>query len=169
MSVVAENVNEKIVASIELWKPAKAARPPPTSRSSRAKPARCMLEIFTRMTSEDYVEAFKQLQHFGKKAHQAKTEMVEANLRLHFHRQEIHQPRPVLPRPHSGGQHGPDEGGRGPSTAAATSSPPMRPVDSPGHHAFHRRSARTIRIPVHMIETINKLMRVQKQLAGFRP
>ena len=30
--------------------------------------------------------------------------------------------------------------------------------------------ARTIRIPVHMIETINKLMRVQKQLAaGLRP
>ena len=30
--------------------------------------------------------------------------------------------------------------------------------------------ARTIRIPVHMIETINKLMRVQKQLApGIRP
>ena len=29
--------------------------------------------------------------------------------------------------------------------------------------------ARTIRIPVHMVETINKLIRVQRQLLRLRP
>ena len=29
---------------------------------------------------------------------------------------------------------------------------------------LHRRSSATIRIPVHMIETINKLLRIHKQL-----
>jgi len=37
-------------------------------------------------------------------------------------------------------------------------------VDSPGITRSIADQARTIRIPVHMIETINKLMRVQKQL-----
>ena len=30
----------------------------------------------------------------------------------HLHRQEIHQPRPPVPRPHPGGEHRADEGGR---------------------------------------------------------
>ena len=30
----------------------------------------------------------------------------------HLHRQEIHQPRPAVPRPHPGREHRPDEGGR---------------------------------------------------------
>jgi RNA polymerase primary sigma factor len=38
-------------------------------------------------------------------------------------------------------------------------------VDPPGHHPLSiADQARTIRIPVHMIEIINKLMRSQKQL-----
>jgi len=37
-------------------------------------------------------------------------------------------------------------------------------VDSPGHHPRHADQARTIRIPVHMIETINKLIRTSRQL-----
>jgi len=36
-----------------------------------------------------------------------------------------------------------------------TSFPPTPHVDSSGHHALHADQARTIRIPVHMIETIN--------------
>ena len=32
------------------------------------------------------------------------------------------------------------------------------------HNTFYCRQARTIRIPVHMIETLNKVMQVQKQL-----
>ncbi len=37
-------------------------------------------------------------------------------------------------------------------------------VDPPGHHAQHRRPGATIRIPVHMIETINKMNRISRQI-----
>ena len=37
-------------------------------------------------------------------------------------------------------------------------------VDPSGHHARHRRPGPHIRIPVHMVETINKLVRIQRQL-----
>ena len=38
-------------------------------------------------------------------------------------------------------------------------------VDPSGHHPRHRFDrARTIRIPVHMVETINKVIRVSRQL-----
>ena len=37
-------------------------------------------------------------------------------------------------------------------------------VDSPGHHPCHADQARTIRVPVHMVEVINKLSRVQRQM-----
>ena len=47
-------------------------------RSSKIK----ALEEFVRMPHEQYLKAYEQLKHFAAKAHQAKTEMVEANLRL---------------------------------------------------------------------------------------
>ena len=37
-------------------------------------------------------------------------------------------------------------------------------VDPSGNYKVCRRSIRTIRIPVHMIETINKLNRIQRKL-----
>ena len=37
-------------------------------------------------------------------------------------------------------------------------------VDSPGNYTFIADQARTIRIPVHMIETINKLNRISRQM-----
>mgnify|MGYP000414652945 CR=1 FL=1 len=37
-------------------------------------------------------------------------------------------------------------------------------VDPSGNHKSDCRQARTIRIPVHMVETINKLIRVSRQL-----
>ena len=37
-------------------------------------------------------------------------------------------------------------------------------VDQAGNHKVNCRSARTIRIPVHMIETISKLVRVSRQI-----
>ena len=37
-------------------------------------------------------------------------------------------------------------------------------VDPSGHYKSHRRSGRTIRVPVHMVETINKLNRISRQL-----
>ena len=37
-------------------------------------------------------------------------------------------------------------------------------VDPPGHHARIADQARTIRVPVHMIETINKQVRTSRQM-----
>ncbi len=78
-------------------------------------------------TSESFEAANKLLCHWLKEALKAKTEMVEANLRLVISTYATWWIRQAITR----------------SIAD---------------------QARTIRIPVHMIETINKLMRVQKQL-----
>ena len=58
-----------------------------------------------------------------------------------LHRQEVHQPRPAVPRPHSGGQHRPDEGGRQVRVPPRLQVLDLRHlVDSSGHHPRHRRS-----------------------------
>ena len=58
----------------------------------------------------------------------------------HLHRQEIHQPRPLLPRPDPGRQHGPDEGGREIRIPPRLQVLHLRHlVDPPGHHPLHRR------------------------------
>ncbi len=55
-------------------------------------------------------------------------------------RQEIHQPRPVLPRSDPGRQHRPDEGRREIRVSARLQVFHLRHlVDSPGHHALHCR------------------------------
>ena len=55
-------------------------------------------------------------------------------------REEVHEPRPAVPRPDSGRQHRPDEGGRQVRVPARLQVLDVRDVvDPPGHHARDRR------------------------------
>ena len=58
----------------------------------------------------------------------------------HLDRQEIHQPRPAVPRPDPGRQHRPDEGGRQVRVPPRLQVLDLRDlVDSPGDHPLDRR------------------------------
>ena len=124
------------------------------------------LEEFVRMSANDFSEAHRQINQYTALAIQAKTEMVEANLRLviSIAKRFINRGMSFLDLI--------QEGNMG----------LMKAVDKFEYKRGYKFStyatwwirqavtraiadqSRTIRIPVHMIETINKLMRMQKQL-----
>jgi RNA polymerase primary sigma factor len=124
------------------------------------------LELFARMETAEFVKAHEELKVWMKKAVQAKTEMVEANLRLVISIAKKYTNRGLSFLDLI------QEGNMG----------LMKAVEKFEYRRGYKFStyatwwirqaitrsiadqARTIRIPVHMIETINKLMRVQKQL-----
>ncbi len=117
-------------------------------------------------TAEDFDETNKNLRHWLREALKAKTEMVEANLRLVISIAKKYTNRGLSFLDLI------QEGNMG----------LMKAVEKFEYRRGYKFStyatwwirqaitrsiadqARTIRIPVHMIETINKLMRVQKQL-----
>jgi RNA polymerase primary sigma factor len=168
MALVAENIHDKIQASLraidEFEKQRKSSAQQAIIDSEHKKIK--ALEEFVRMPFAGYLNAYAQLKHFAAKALQAKTEMVEANLRLVISIAKKYTNRGLSFLDLI------QEGNMG----------LMKAVEKFEYRRGYKFStyatwwirqaitrsiadqARTIRIPVHMIETINKLMRVQKQL-----
>jgi RNA polymerase primary sigma factor len=168
MALVAENIHDKIqfsLRTVEEWESQRKSPQQQQIIQSEHKKVKA-LEDFVRMPYEDYLKAYAQLKHFAAKALQAKTEMVEANLRLVISIAKKYTNRGLSFLDLI------QEGNMG----------LMKAVEKFEYRRGYKFStyatwwirqaitrsiadqARTIRIPVHMIETINKLMRVQKQL-----
>jgi len=168
MTLVAENIHDKMHSSLRLIEQLDEARRTPQQEAVLEAERRKLraLEEFVRMPADGYLNAYQQLKVCIGKALQAKTEMVEANLRLVISIAKKYTNRGLSFLDLI------QEGNMG----------LMKAVEKFEYRRGYKFStyatwwirqaitrsiadqARTIRIPVHMIETINKLMRTQKRL-----
>ncbi|MBT5926565.1 MAG: RNA polymerase sigma factor RpoD [Verrucomicrobia bacterium] len=168
MTLVTENIFEKIHASLNLIKDLEKQKSSAHQQSYIQMEEQKIhaLEAFVRMPNNDYLESYDQLKVFAGKAHQAKTEMVEANLRLVISIAKKYTNRglsflDLIQEGNMGLMKGVEkfEYRRGYKFSTYATWWIRQAITR-----SVADQARTIRIPVHMIEIINKLMRVQKQL-----
>jgi RNA polymerase primary sigma factor len=168
MALVAENIYDRLQYSLHALAETETQRES-TAQQHLVEAERQKikaLEEFVRMPYADYLKVFDRLRDFSTKALQAKTEMVEANLRLVISIAKKYTNRGLSFLDLI------QEGNMG----------LMKAVERFEYRRGYKFStyaswwirqavtrsiadqARTIRIPVHMIEIINKLMRSQKRL-----